>query len=80
MLPLNILPKEISDALKVEQRTIADEFTAVSILFADVVGFTPMVTNMAPLDLVDLLNQVFLCFDGLVEKHDLEKIKTIGYC
>ena len=80
MLLLNILPKEISDALKVEQRTIADEYTAVSILFADVVGFTPMAAKMAPMELVDLLNQVFLCFDGLVEKYDLEKIKTIGDC
>jgi adenylate cyclase len=80
ILLLNILPKEISDALKVERRTIADEYTAVSILFADVVGFTPMAARMTPLELVDLLNQVFLCFDGLVDKYDLEKIKTIGDC
>ena len=80
MLLLNILPKEISDALKVERRTIADEFTAVSILFADVVGFTQMAAKMTPLELVDLLDQVFLCFDGLVERYDLEKIKTIGDC
>ncbi len=80
MLLLNILPKEISDALKVGQRTIAEEYPAVSILFADVVGFTPMAAKMTPMELVDLLNQVFLCFDGLVEKYDLEKIKTIGDC
>ena len=80
MLLLNILPKEISDALKAERRTIADQYTAVSILFADVVGFTPMAAKMTPMELVGLLNQVFLCFDGLVEKYDLEKIKTIGDC
>lgn len=80
MLLLNILPKEISDALKAEQRTIADQYTSVSILFADVVGFTPMAAKMTPMALVDLLNQVFLCFDGLIEKYDLEKIKTIGDC
>jgi adenylate cyclase len=80
MLLLNILPKEISDALKAEQRTIADQYTDVSILFADVVGFTPIAANMSPMELVGLLNQVFLCFDGLVEKYDLEKIKTIGDC
>lgn len=80
MLLLNILPKEISDALKAEQRTIADQYTAVSILFADVVGFTPMAARMTAMELVGLLNQVFLCFDGLVEKYDLEKIKTIGDC
>ena len=80
MLLLNILPKEISDALQVERRTIADQYTAVSILFADVVEFTPMTAEMTPMELVGLLNQVFLCFDGLVEKYDLEKIKTIGDC
>ena len=80
MLLLNILPKEISAALKAEQRTIADEYPAVSILSADVVGFTPMAAKMTPMELVGLLDQVFLCFDGLVEKYDLEKIKTIGDC
>jgi adenylate cyclase len=80
MLLLNILPKEISDALKAEQRTIADQYDAVSILFADVVGFTPMAATMTPMELVGLLNQVFLCFDELIEKYDLEKIKTIGDC
>ena len=44
------------------------------------VGFTPIAANMSPMELVGLLNQVFLCFDGLVEKYDLEKIKTIGDC
>jgi adenylate cyclase len=80
MLLLNILPREISAALKAEQRTIADEYPAASILFADVVGFTPMAAGMTAMELVGLLNQVFLCFDGLVEKYDLEKIKTIGDC
>jgi adenylate cyclase len=80
MLLLNILPKEISEALKAEQRTIAAHYDAASILFADVVAFTPMAATMTPLKLVDLLNEVFQCFDVLVEKYDLEKIKTIGDC
>ena len=80
MLLLNILPKEISDRLKAEHRTVADHYNAASILFADVVGFTPMAATMTPLQLVDLLNEVFQCFDGLVDKYDLEKIKTIGDC
>jgi adenylate cyclase len=80
MLLLNILPKEISETLKADQRTIADHYNAASILFADVVEFTPMAAKMTPLELVDLLNEVFQCFDGLVEKYDLEKIKTIGDC
>ena len=78
LLLLNILPKEISEALKAEQRTIAAHYDAASILFADVVEFTPMASTMTPLRLVDLLNEVFQCFDFMVEKYDLEKIKTIG--
>ena len=80
MLLHNILPREISEALKAEQKTIAAQHDSASILFADVVGFTPMAATMTPLALVELLNEVFLCFDGLVEKHALEKIKTIGDC
>ena len=80
MLLLNILPKEISEILKQRPRTIADQFPAASILFADVVDFTPMAASMTPMELVDLLNEVFQSFDDLVEKYDLEKIKTIGDC
>jgi adenylate cyclase len=80
MLLLNILPKEISERLKADQRRVADHYNAASILFADVVGFTPMAATMTPLQLVDLLNEVFQCFDDLVEKYNLEKIKTIGDC
>jgi guanylate cyclase len=80
MLLLNVLPKEISEALKAGPRTIAEQYAAASILFADAVEFTPMAAKIAPLELVDLLNEVFQCFDSLVEKHDLEKIKTIGDC
>jgi len=80
MLLLNILPKEIAEALKAEQRTIAAHHESASILFADAVAFTPMAATMTPRQIVDLLNEVFQCFDGLVEKYDLEKIKTIGDC
>ncbi|BBZ12325.1 adenylate/guanylate cyclase domain-containing protein [Mycobacterium branderi] len=80
MLLLNILPKEISEALKTEPRAIAAHYDGASILFADIVEFTPMAAAMSPLNLVDLLNEVFQCFDALVDKYDLEKIKTIGDC
>ena len=80
MLLLNILPREISEALKARQQPIAAHYEAASILFADVVEFTPMAATMTPLRLVDLLNEVFQCFDDLVEKYGLEKIKTIGDC
>ncbi|MCZ6863661.1 MAG: adenylate/guanylate cyclase domain-containing protein, partial [Alphaproteobacteria bacterium] len=79
-LLLNILPKEIVNILKDDQRTIANHFDGASVLFADVVNFTPMAASMTPTDLVNLLNEVFSEFDLLVEKHGLEKIKTIGDC
>lgn len=79
-LLLNILPKEISEALKAAPQTIANQYSAASILFADVVDFTTTAANMTPLELVDLLNDVFQCFDDLVDKYGLEMIKTIGDC
>jgi guanylate cyclase len=79
-LLLNILPKDIADYLKVEQRVIADHFDSASILFADVVGFTKISANMNPMQLVEMLNSVFTHFDAMVEKYGVEKIKTIGDC
>jgi len=79
-LLLNILPKEIARILKNESRTIADHYDEASILFADMVNFTPMSAEMSPVEMVELLNEIFSHFDNLVEKHDLEKIKTVGDC
>jgi len=79
-LLLNILPKDIAELLKNEPHTVADHYSDASILFADVVNFTPMSSHMEPIELVELLNKVFSQFDDLVEKYDLEKIKTIGDC
>lgn len=79
-LLLNILPAEIAAILKTEPRTIADAFDGASILFADVVDFTPLSARMSPTETVELLNEVFSHFDTIVEKHGLEKIKTIGDC
>jgi len=77
-LLLNILPKEIAAILKNESRTIADHYTEASILFADMVGFTPLSARMAPVEMVELLNEAFSYFDSLVDKYDVEKIRTIG--
>lgn len=79
-LLLNILPAEVAAILKNEQRVIADRFDNTSILFTDMVNFTPMSANMKPEELVGLLNEVFCYFDTLTEKYDLEKINTVGDC
>jgi len=77
-LLLNVLPKPIADRLKQGQHTIADNFSEVTVLFADIVSFTQLSVSLSPTALVELLNQIFSTFDQLVEQHGLEKIKTIG--
>jgi len=79
-LLLSILPEEIADELANSRHVIADQFEDVSVLFADVVGFTPMSADMTPVELVEVLDELFGCFDDLVEDAGLEKIKTIGDC
>ena len=77
-LLLNILPKPIAERLKAQQTTIADSFGEVSVLFADIVGFTELSARMSPTELVKRLNVIFSHFDQLAEKYGVEKIKTIG--
>jgi class 3 adenylate cyclase len=78
LLLLNILPSEIANRLKYETDSIADSFADVTVLFADIVGFTELSCSVTPIELVKLLNRIFSTFDLLAEKHGLEKIKTIG--
>jgi class 3 adenylate cyclase len=77
-LLLNILPESIAKRLKNEQETIADSFEEVTVLFADLVNFTNLSSQISPTELVGLLNEIFSRFDRLVERYSLEKIKTIG--
>ena len=79
-LLLSILPEKIADELTKAPRIIADHFDEVSVLFADVVGFTPLSATMTPVELVELLDDLFARFDELIEIAGLEKIKTIGDC
>ncbi len=77
-LLLNVLPKEIALILKESDQSIADAFDDVSVLFADVVGFTPLSEMLTPRQTVDVLNEIFSHFDSLAEKYGVEKIRTIG--
>ncbi|NEP14285.1 MAG: adenylate/guanylate cyclase domain-containing protein [Symploca sp. SIO2C1] len=77
-LLLNVLPQPIASRLKQKTSTIAESFTDVSILFADIVDFTHLSTKISPIEIVNLLNQIFSEFDELAAQHGLEKIKTIG--
>lgn len=77
-LLLNILPSQIADRLKGQQTTIADGFDNVSVLFADIAGFTPMSSRATPAEIVGMLNRIFVEFDHIARRHGAEKIKTIG--
>ena len=72
--------KSIADRLKADNRRIADQFSSASILFADVVDFTPLSERLPPAEVVGVLDHLFSHFDELAERHGLEKIKTIGDC
>lgn len=77
-LLFDVLPKKIAQRLTRETEPIAEHFPATTILFADIVGFTALSSQMRPFDLVQMLNAIFSEFDHLVERMGLEKIKTVG--
>jgi guanylate cyclase len=74
----NILPDAVAERLKGGDRSIADRHDAVTVLFADIVDFTPLAARLAASDLVLLLDRIFSALETLCERHGLEKIKTIG--
>lgn len=74
----NILPAAIAERLKQGESTIAETYPEVTVLFADLVGFTQLSARLGPRQIVSMLNDIFERFDGLAEKMEVEKIKTIG--
>jgi len=77
-LLLNILPKNIAEELKTQSGTIARNYDQITVLFADLVEFSAWSLKNTAHDIVRLLNDIFSMFDGLTDKYNLEKIKTIG--
>ena len=77
-LLLNVLPSPIAERIKDGESFIADSFEDVTVLFADVVGFTPLAAAFPADNTVGLLNDIFSGFDDLLERYEVEKIKTIG--
>jgi adenylate cyclase len=77
-LLLSIFPHAIAERLKISQDVIAERSEEVSVLFADITGFTPAAERLAAEEVVVLLNEIFTAFDELVARHGVEKIKTIG--
>ena len=79
-LLLNILPKQIAKRLKKKEQYIADQFSEASVIFIDIVGFTPMSKATTAVEIVQMLDKVYSEFDQVAEKYQIEKIKTIGDC
>ncbi|MCE9598837.1 MAG: guanylate cyclase [Spirochaetia bacterium] len=77
-LLFNMMPVPIAERLKEGEMTIADSHSAVTILFADIVGFTALAARISPVEVVRVLNGIFSTFDALVQACGAEKIKTIG--
>jgi class 3 adenylate cyclase len=75
---LNVLPSSIAERLKERPGSIADRFEEATILFADIVNFTVLSERTSPVELVQMLDQLFSRFDALCDSYGLEKIKTIG--
>jgi PAS domain S-box-containing protein len=76
-LLLNILPDAISDRHKEPASNIAENFTDITVLYADIIGHTEIAASVSAIQLVNLLNHIFSAFDRLTEQYGLEKIKTI---
>ena len=74
----NVFPLAILEKLKNKEEPIAERFDSASVFFADIMGFTSLSEKLSPVELVNLLDKLFSLFDGLVIKHNVEKIKTIG--
>ena len=72
------MPASIAERLKSGESNIADRFENVSVLFADISGFTQYSSDISPKVIVEKLNDIFSVFDDLVDKYNVEKIKTIG--
>ena len=77
-LLLNILPKEIAKKLKNKEKNISKRHENITIIFTDLVNFTPQAKNLNADKVVKILNKLFKKFDDLTKRHGLEKIKTIG--
>lgn len=76
----NILPAVIADRLRSGEKTIAETYQEVTVMFADIVGFTQLSSELGPYKTVHMLNDIFGRFDNLIKNYEIEKIKTIGDC
>jgi len=77
-LLLNVLPKSIAEELKTKGVAAPEKYESATVLFTDFVGFTSISSSLAPEEIIEELNECFTAFDAIAQRHNLEKIKTIG--